>query len=54
VTDSSSFTFKKNHVYFFAGILIVLFALKASSCFPNFSGGALCFSHKTGLLALNL
>ena len=27
MTDSSSFTFKKNHVYFFAGILIVLFAL---------------------------
>jgi len=30
VTDSSSFTFKKNHVYLFAGILIVLFALLLS------------------------
>lgn len=30
MTDSSSFTFKKNHVYFFAGILIVLFALLVS------------------------
>lgn len=27
MTDSSSFTFKKNHVYIFAGILIALFAV---------------------------